>query len=204
MPANFLERKTWRNARQFSDSACTFHFDSHWKTWRSARHFSRTSFVFVEISFPGASWATLEDQVGSQVDLLMVLRTPFRKWTSPLCENPIIYYVFEVAFCENPGDVFWRPCGLLGHPWAHLFLTLASSNKNTKFQTPTRTLPKRHLVACGRPKWPQSSPNWELGHCLEDLFAGWREQWFWVPLLSDIQISKVAGYPQIMFFNVFL
>ena len=28
--------------------------------------------------------------------------TPLRKWTSPCCENPIIYYVFEVAFCENP------------------------------------------------------------------------------------------------------
>ena len=28
--------------------------------------------------------------------------TPWRKWTSPCCENPIIYYVFEVAFCENP------------------------------------------------------------------------------------------------------
>ena len=29
-------------------------------------------------------------------------RTPLRKRTSPRCENPIIYYVFEVAFCENP------------------------------------------------------------------------------------------------------
>jgi hypothetical protein len=28
--------------------------------------------------------------------------TPLRKWTSPRCENPIFYYVFEVAFCENP------------------------------------------------------------------------------------------------------
>ena len=34
---------------------------------------------FAGISFPGASRAALEDQVGSQVDLLMVLRTPFRK-----------------------------------------------------------------------------------------------------------------------------
>ena len=28
--------------------------------------------------------------------------TPLRKWTSPSCENPIIYYVFEVPLCENP------------------------------------------------------------------------------------------------------
>jgi len=146
MPANCLERKTWRNARQFSYSACTFHFDSHWKTWRSARQVFRTIFLFfVRISFPGASRAALEDQVGSQVDLLMVLRTPFRKWTSPLCENPILYYVFEVAFCENPiiyhglrcpGDVFWHPCGLFEHPWAHLFLTLASSKKTQNFRLP--------------------------------------------------------------------
>ena len=27
--------------------------------------------------------------------------TPLRKRMSPCCENPIIYYVFEVAFCEN-------------------------------------------------------------------------------------------------------
>ena len=100
---------------------------------------------FVGISFPGASRAALEDQVGSQVDLVMVLRIAFRKWTSPLCENPIIYYVFEVAFCENPityyvsscpGDVFWRPCGLFGHPWAHFFLTLASSKKTQNFRLP--------------------------------------------------------------------
>ena len=29
-------------------------------------------------------------------------RTPLRKRTSPRCENPIIYYVFEVPLCENP------------------------------------------------------------------------------------------------------
>ena len=28
--------------------------------------------------------------------------TPLRKRTSPSCENPIIYYVFEVPLCENP------------------------------------------------------------------------------------------------------
>ena len=28
--------------------------------------------------------------------------TPLRKWTSPCCENPIIYYVFEGSLCENP------------------------------------------------------------------------------------------------------
>ena len=28
--------------------------------------------------------------------------TPLRKRTSPRCENPIIYYVFEVPLCENP------------------------------------------------------------------------------------------------------
>jgi hypothetical protein len=28
--------------------------------------------------------------------------TPLRKWTSPSCENPIIYYVFEGSLCENP------------------------------------------------------------------------------------------------------
>ena len=103
MPAIFLERKTWRNARQFAYSACTFHFDRHWKIWRNARQFSRTFFLFfVGISFRWTSRATVEDQVGSPVDLLMVLRTPLGKWTTPLCENPSIYYVFEVAFCENP------------------------------------------------------------------------------------------------------
>ena len=59
-----------------------------------------------------------------------VFRTPLRKWTSPLCENPIIYYVFEVAFRENPiiyyvlscpGGVFWRPCGPFGHSFNDLF-----------------------------------------------------------------------------------
>jgi len=44
-----------------------------------ANFLERFCFVFVAISFPGASRAALEDQVGSQVDLLMVLRTPFRK-----------------------------------------------------------------------------------------------------------------------------
>ena len=102
MPANFLERKTWRNASQFSYSACTFHFDSHWKTWRSARQFFRTFFLFVGISFPGASRAALEDQVGSQVDLLMVLRTPFRKWTSPLCENPHYLLCFWSSVLREP------------------------------------------------------------------------------------------------------
>ena len=28
--------------------------------------------------------------------------TPLRKRTTPNCENPIIYYVFEVPLCENP------------------------------------------------------------------------------------------------------
>ena len=28
--------------------------------------------------------------------------TPLRKWLSPCCENPIIYYVFEGSLCENP------------------------------------------------------------------------------------------------------
>ena len=28
--------------------------------------------------------------------------TPLRKRTSPRCENPIIYYVFEMPLCENP------------------------------------------------------------------------------------------------------
>ena len=102
VPTNFLKRKTWRNARHFFYSACTFHFDRHWKTWRNACQFSRTFFVFVGISFRWTSRAAVEDQVGSQVDLLMVLRTPLGKWTSPLCENPGIYYVFEVAFCKNP------------------------------------------------------------------------------------------------------
>ena len=146
MPANFLERESWRNACQFSYSACTFRFDRHWKTWRNARQISRTLFLlFVGISFPGASRAAVEDQMGSQVDLLMFFRTPLSKWTYPLCENPIIYYVFEVAFCEDPiiyyvltcpGVVFWRPCGPFGHPWAHLFLTLASSKKTQNFRLP--------------------------------------------------------------------
>ena len=49
-------------------------------------------------STPGASRAALDDQVGSQVDLLMVFRCP--------------------------GGVFWRPCGLFGRPWACLGTTL--------------------------------------------------------------------------------
>jgi hypothetical protein len=39
----------------------------------------RFLFVFVGISFPGASRAAVEDQMGSQVDLLMLFRTPLRK-----------------------------------------------------------------------------------------------------------------------------
>ena len=39
----------------------------------------RSFLFFVGISFPGASQAALEDQVGSQVDHLMVLSTLFRK-----------------------------------------------------------------------------------------------------------------------------
>ena len=47
---------------------------------------------------PGASQATVEDQVGSQVDFLMVFRCP--------------------------GSVSWRPCGPFGRRWACLGATL--------------------------------------------------------------------------------
>ena len=47
---------------------------------------------------PGASRAALDDQVGSQVDFLMVFRCP--------------------------GGGFWRPCGPFGRHWARLGATL--------------------------------------------------------------------------------
>ena len=47
---------------------------------------------------PGASRAALDDQVGSQVDFLMVFKCP--------------------------GGVSWRPCDPFGHPWARLGATL--------------------------------------------------------------------------------
>ena len=50
------------------------------------------------VGTPGASRAALDDQVGSQVDFLMVFRCP--------------------------GGVFWRPCGPFGHPGARLVATL--------------------------------------------------------------------------------
>ena len=54
--------------------------------------------ILGSISFPGASQAALDDQVGSQVDFLMVF--------------------------ECPGGVFWRRCGAFGRTWAHLGTTL--------------------------------------------------------------------------------
>ena len=47
---------------------------------------------------PEASRAALDDQVGSQVDFLMVFKCP--------------------------GGVFWRPGDPFGYPWAHLGVTL--------------------------------------------------------------------------------
>jgi len=108
--------KAWRNARQFSRTEnvteCPpfFLLCLHIPFRQTLKNMTECSPIFwndfflffVGISFPGASRAAVEDQMGSQVDLLIFFRTPLRKWTSPLCENPIIYYVFEVAFCENP------------------------------------------------------------------------------------------------------
>ena len=61
---------------------------------RSAKVSQRWSQVVPEASPdpPKAIKKGAQDQPG----------TPLRKWTSPYCENPSIYYVFEVAFCENP------------------------------------------------------------------------------------------------------
>jgi hypothetical protein len=44
-----------------------------------ANFLERFFLFFVGISFPGASRDALEDQVGSQVDFLMVLKAPLRK-----------------------------------------------------------------------------------------------------------------------------
>ena len=107
--------KTWRNARQFSRTknvtecppifllCLHIPFRQTLKNMTECPPISRTFFCFfVGFSFRWTSRAAVEDQVGSKVDWLMVFRTPLGKWTSPLCENPSIYYVFEVAFCENP------------------------------------------------------------------------------------------------------
>ena len=132
MPANFIRRQTWRNAHQFSYSACTFHFDRHCKTWRNAHQFSRTFFlcVFCWNFLRWTSRAAVEDQVGSKVDWLMVFRTPLGKWTSPLCDNPSIYYFVEVAFCENPSIYHVLSCpgvsfSVLVVPLGTLLVTLS-------------------------------------------------------------------------------
>ena len=43
---------------------------------------------FVGISFPGASREAVEDQVGSQVDFLMVLKAPFKKMNVSTLREP--------------------------------------------------------------------------------------------------------------------